>query len=65
MSMAERVRGALEGHVLEQMGEAVLVLALRARAGADPDAERGALEMVHRVGDDRQAGGEDATGERS
>ena len=47
-------RRALERHVLEQMRDAVLVGALVAAAGADPDAERGALEMRHRVGDDRR-----------
>ena len=47
---------ALERHVLEQMRQAVLVLLLGARAGADPDAEGGALELVHRMGDDREAG---------
>ena len=49
-------RGALERHVLEQMRDAVLVRLLVAAAGADPDAERGGLQMRHAVGDDRQAG---------
>ena len=49
-------RGALEGHVLEEVREAVLVVAFRARAGADPDAERRALQMVHLVRDDPEAG---------
>ena len=48
--------GALEGHVLEEMREAVLLLALGARAGADPDAEGGALELVHGMGDDAETG---------
>ncbi len=47
---------ALEGHVLEQMGEAVLLLLFRARTGADPDAKGGALQFVHRMRDDRKAG---------
>ena len=48
------VRGALERHVLEEMRDAVLVRVLVAAAGADPDAERGAFQMRHRVGDDRR-----------
>ena len=39
------------------MRDAVLVRPLVAAAGADPDAERGRLQMRHRVGHDRQAGG--------
>ena len=49
-------RRALERHVLEQMRDAVLVGVLVAAAGADPHAERGALQMRHGVGDDHQAG---------
>ncbi len=48
---------ALERHVLEQMRDAVLVGALVAAAGADPDAERCRLQMRHRIGHDHQAGG--------
>ena len=48
-------RGALERHVLEQMRNAVLVGTLVAAAGADPDPERGAFEMRHRVGNDDEA----------
>jgi len=51
-------RRALERHVLEEMRNAVLVLALVAAARADPDAERGALQVRHRVGDDREARGQ-------
>ena len=48
---------ALECHVLEQMRDAVLVRPLVTAAGADPDAERGGLQMRHRVGHDHEAGG--------
>src|SRR5690606_20139257 len=47
-------RRSLEGHVLKKMRDAVLVRLLVARAGADPDAERGRAQMVHAVGDDRK-----------
>ena len=50
-------RGALERHVLEQMRNAVLVRPLVAAAGADPDAERGGLQMRHRIGHHDEAGG--------
>ena len=49
---------ALEGHMLQEMRKAVLAGALVARAGADPDAERGGLEMRHGVGDDAQSRGQ-------
>ena len=45
-------RRALEGHVLKQMGDAVLALRLRARSRADPEAKREALQMRHVVRDD-------------
>ena len=48
--------GTLEGHVLEEMRQAVLAFALGTRAGADPDAERRAFEMRHFVGDDAETG---------
>ena len=47
---------ALERHVLEQMRNAVFVAAFVAAAGIDPDAERGGLEMRHRIGHDIDAG---------
>ena len=49
--------GALERHVFKQMRNAVFVGLLVAAAGADPDPERGALQMRHAVGHHRQAGG--------
>ena len=49
--------GALERHVFEQVGNAVLVGVFVAAAGADPDPERGGFQMRHAVGDHRQAGG--------
>ncbi len=47
---------ALERHVLEKMRDAVFLLLLVAAAGADPDAERGGLEMRHGVGHHRETG---------
>ena len=48
----------LEGHVLEQVREPMLGRRLVPRPGADPDAERGGLEVAHAVGDDAQARGQ-------
>ena len=48
-------RRALEGHVLEQVRDAVLVGPLVAAAGADPDAQRGGLQVRHGVGDHDKA----------
>src|ERR1700754_543694 len=50
-------RGALEGHVLEQMRGAVLIGLLVAAADAGPHPERRGLEVRHGIGDHRQAGG--------
>ncbi len=50
--------GALEGHVLEEVGDPVFVLGLVTRSGLDPDTQRDALQMRHGFGDDRQPGGE-------
>src|SRR6185312_17172600 len=47
--------GTLERHVFEHVRNAVLFDALAARAGLDPDAERGALEVRHVVGQNRDA----------
>ena len=55
IAWAERRRGALEGHVFEEMRDAVFLRALVAGAGLDPDAEGGRLQMRHGVGDDRDA----------
>ena len=49
-------RRALERHVLQEMRDAVLVLALVAAAAADPHAERGGFEVRHGIGDDHEAG---------
>ena len=49
---------ALEGHMLEQVRQALLVGGLVARAGSDPYAERGGFQMRHAVGDDAQPGGQ-------
>ena len=46
---------ALEGHVLDEVREAVLGLALVARPRPDPDAERRRLDVRHALGHDRQA----------
>ena len=47
---------ALERHVFEEMRDAVLVAPFVAAAGIDPHAERGRLEMRHRVGHHADAG---------
>ena len=47
--------GSLEGHMFEQMGDAVLVFVLGSRAGFDPNSERGTFQMWHGVGDDHHA----------
>ena len=52
------LRRALERHVLEKVRQAVLVVPFRARSGADPDAEGGAFQVLHVMGDDGQAGRE-------
>ena len=53
-------RGALEGHVLEEMGDAMLGQALAAAAGANPDAKRHRLDvgpgMAHHGEAIRQSG---------
>src|SRR5690606_7525821 len=48
-------RRALEGHMYEQVRDAMLMRILVARTRTDPDAERGRAQVVHAVGDDRQA----------
>ena len=50
--------GALERHVLQEVGDAVLLRQLVAGTGADIGAERDRLHPVHAFGDDGQAGGE-------
>ncbi|MNI38799.1 hypothetical protein D3C73_929560 [compost metagenome] len=49
---------SLEGHVLEQMGDAMLFFGLVARTRLDPHAECHAFQMWHAFGDDSQPGGE-------
>ncbi len=46
---------ALEGHVLQEVRDAVLVLALVAGAGLDPDAEGNGFDMGKGFGGDCQA----------
>ena len=58
MSSAERVRGALEQHVLDEMRDAVLLRRFAARAGADPDADRDGAHVRHGFGDHADAVGE-------
>lgn len=48
--------GALEGHVLEEMGRAVVGGRLVARSGIDPDADRGGLGSGDGLGRDAEAG---------
>src|SRR5690606_28952377 len=52
--------GALEGHVLQQVRDAVLVVALVARARLDPHSEGNAFDMRQGFGRDRQAVGQTA-----
>ena len=54
--------GALEGHVLEHVGDAVGGFGFIARAGIDPNADGGGFQMRHRVGDDSQAVGQFSDG---
>ncbi len=51
-------RRALEGHMFEQMRQALFGLVLMPRTRRDEHAERGRLKPIHRVGDDAQAGGQ-------
>jgi len=51
--------GALEDHVLEEMGEAVVGGGLGTRAGAHPDADRDGAHVGHGLGDDDEAVGQD------
>src|SRR5262249_5029770 len=48
--------GPLEGHVLEEVRDALLLRLLVAAAAADPHAERRGLELRHCVGDDDEPG---------
>ena len=50
--------GPLERHVLEQVRDAGRSRRLVAGAGLDPDADRGGLDPIHRVGRDPQAVGQ-------
>src|SRR3546814_14821441 len=50
--------GALEGHMLQHMGDAVDLRRLVAGAGIDPDADRDGLDLRHGLGNDPQAVGE-------
>ena len=57
IALGRAPRGALEGHVFEEMGDAVLVRLFVAGAGLHPDAERHRFEMRHRMGNDVKAVG--------
>ncbi len=50
--------GALEGHMFQQMRDAVDLGRLVPGAGADPDAEGNGLDRRHMVGDHHHAVGE-------
>ena len=54
---AARLR-ALEGHMFEEMGDAVLLGPFVAAAGIDPDPDRGAFQPLHRFDDDAHAIGQ-------
>ena len=47
-------RRTLEGHMLEEMRDAMLAARLAPAAGADPDAERDGLDLGHGVADHGQ-----------
>ena len=51
--------GALEHHMLEQMGDAVQPLGLVARAGVGIEADRGRLDARHLAAGDLEAVGKD------
>ena len=48
-------RGALENHVLDEMGNAVQAGRLAARTGAQPDAHGNGMHVLHRLGDNHEA----------
>ncbi len=50
--------GALEEHVLDEVGDAVLLRCFAARTGTDPDADRDGAHVRHGFGDDLDAVGE-------
>ena len=58
IAAADRRFGALEGHVLQEVGDAVLLRGFVAGAGGDIGAEGDGLDPVHAFGDDGQAGGQ-------
>ena len=53
--LGRAVRGALEHHVLDEMGDAVLLRGLAARPGADPDPDGHGAHVRHGFGDDPHA----------
>ncbi len=59
MSSALRVSGALEHHVLDEMGDAVVLGLLVARAGLDPDPDGDRADVLHLLGDHSQTVGQD------
>ena len=52
---------AFENHVLDKMGDAVRLRGLVARASFQPDADRGGTDMLHLLGDDGEAVGQNLT----
>ena len=58
ISRAERVLGALEQQVLEEVRDAAQRLGLVARADADPDADADRAGLGHPLGDDAEARGQ-------
>ncbi len=48
--------GALEGHVFEKVGDAILLRGFVARPGGDVGADRDGLDAIHAFGDDGKAG---------
>ena len=49
------VLGAFEDHVLDEVGDAVRLRRLVARAGFEPNADRGRADVLHLLGDNGQA----------
>ena len=56
--LGRAIPGAFEDHVLDKVGNAVLVGRLAAGAGADPNAQRYGTHVSHALGDDADAVGQ-------
>ena len=54
--LGRAVLGALEEHVLDEVGDAAAGVALVAGSAGQPDADRHAPHVRHRLGDEAEAG---------